>query len=95
MKDILILTKENCPLCKRLKKEFERNGIIYRELDAENDIDGMAYVHFYGLANTVLPRIIINEEVIPPYETIQETLDAVMKYIRGPAYVGRDPIESY
>jgi glutaredoxin len=95
MKDIIVLTKANCPMCKRLKKEFERNGIIYREFDAENDTEGMAYVHFYGLSGSILPRVVVNDDVIPPYDTFEETVEAVLKYIKGPSYTGRDPIESY
>lgn len=95
MKDILVLTKVDCPLCKRLKKELDRNGVVYRSLDAENDIDGMAYVHFYGLSNSVLPRVIVNDELLPVYDNLQETLNAVLKQIKMTAYVGRDSIESY
>ena len=95
MKDILVLTKVDCPLCKRLKKELDRNGVVYRSLDAENDIDGMAYVQFYGLSNSVLPRVIINDELLPVYDNLQETLIAVLKQIKMTAYVGKDSIESY
>ena len=95
MKDILVLTKVDCPICKRLKKELDKRGIIYRELDAENDTEGMAYVHFYGLLGSILPRVVINDDVLPPYDTFEETVEAIMKYIEGPLYVGRDPIESY
>lgn len=90
MKDILIITTENCPMCKRLKKELDRNGVIYRTLDAENDIDGMAHVQFYGLNGSVLPRVIINEELLPVYDDMQGTLNAVLRAIRSPAVVGQD-----
>lgn len=95
MKDILVLTKENCPLCKRLKKELDRNGIIYRTLDAEKDLDGIATVCFFGLNESVLPRVIINDELIPPYDTFEKTVEVILRYIKGPTCVGRDPIESY
>ena len=94
MKDILVITKANCPMCKRLKKEFDRCGIIYREFDAENDTEGIAYVHFYGLNGSILPRVVINDDVLPPYDTFEETVEAVLRYIKGPSYIGRDPIES-
>ena len=95
MKDILVLTKENCPMCKRLKKELDRNNIIYHTLDAENDIDGMAYVHFYGLSGSILPRVIINEKLMPVHDNIEDTLSDVLREIRGPIYMGSDKIESY
>lgn len=95
MKDIIVLTKVDCPLCKRLKKELDRNGVIYREFDAENDTEGMAYVHFYGLSGSVLPRVIINDDVLPPHDTIKETLDTILKRIGKVSYIGCDSVEIY
>lgn len=88
MKDILVITKENCPLCKRLKKEFDRNGVIYRTLDAEKDIEGMAYVQFFALGDSVLPRVIINDDLLPAYDTFEETLNAVLKCLNGLPFRG-------
>ena len=88
MKDIIVLTKENCPMCKRLKKEFDRHGIIYQSVDVESDLDGMAYVHYYGLTGSILPRVIINECLLPAYDTLNETLDVVLKSINGSSFKG-------
>ena len=90
MKDIIVLTKKNCPLCKRTKMLLDRNGVIYRSLDAEEDLDGMAYAHFYGLTDSVLPRVIINEDILPPYDTYEETVNAVLKAIGCIPFVGND-----
>ena len=88
MKDIIVLTKENCPMCKRLKKELDRNGVIYRSIDAEKDLDGMVYVQFYGLNESVLPRVIVNEELLPVRDTFEETLNAVLRLINISSFKG-------
>lgn len=90
MKDIIVLTKKNCPMCKRVKMLLDKNGVIYKTLDAEDSVDGMAYVQFYGLGDSVLPRVIINEELLPAFETFEETVNAVLKSINLVPFVGRE-----
>lgn len=90
MKDVIVLTKKNCPLCKKTKMLLDRNGVIYRALDAEDDLDGMSYVHYYGIGNSVLPRIIINEELLPAYDTAEETVSNIIKMIGLVRFKGFD-----
>ena len=83
-----MLTKKNCPLCKRVKMLLDKREVIYRTFDAEEDIDGMAYVQYYGLSDSVLPRIIINDELLPVYDTFEETVNAVLKAIHFVPFTG-------
>ena len=92
MKDIILITKKNCPLCKRTKALLDKNNVIYRCLDAEEDLDGMSYVHYYGLGGSVLPRIIINDDLLPAYDTLEETLNAVLKAIGLIRFTGSEAV---
>lgn len=78
MANIEILTMENCPLCKKLCGNLDKAGIVYKKTQIDPyDIEGMALIQYYGLADVTMPVAIIDE--VPYKQPISELYDMIIK----------------
>lgn len=64
-----ILTADWCSSCKELKRELQKLGIIFKEINAETEI-GANLILEYSIRS--LPTLITNEVVVSGKESILE-----------------------
>jgi len=60
-KDFVMFSTDWCGYCKRLKSQLNENGITFREINVEQEINYAAFVEKVNGGNRIVPTLLFSD----------------------------------
>ena len=60
-KDFVMFSTDWCGYCKRLKRQLNENGITFREINVEQEMNYAAFVEKVNGGNRVVPTLLFSD----------------------------------
>lgn len=72
--ELLVYTSRSCPHCVRLKHKLRRTGLVWHEIDIENDSAAADYVRGVNNGNQTVPTVVFSDGTIATNPSLEQVL---------------------